>query len=72
MAHHKRGRPKHQRAGCLYCKPHKDERGTHWTDIETASNRRKIESMEEQIEEFEENGPVVQRENESLRKSSEK
>lgn len=23
---HKRGRPKHQRAGCLLCKPHKDER----------------------------------------------
>lgn len=24
--HHKRRRPKHQRAGCLFCKPHKDER----------------------------------------------
>jgi hypothetical protein len=24
--HHKRRRPKHQRAGCLWCKPHKDER----------------------------------------------
>ena len=24
---HKRKRPKHQRAGCLFCKPHKDERG---------------------------------------------
>lgn len=23
---HKRCRPKHQRAGCLWCKPHKDER----------------------------------------------
>lgn len=23
---HKRRRPKHQRAGCLLCKPHKDER----------------------------------------------
>jgi len=23
---HKRHRPKHQRAGCLMCKPHKDER----------------------------------------------
>lgn len=23
---HKRNRPKHQRAGCLLCKPHKDER----------------------------------------------
>lgn len=26
MANHKRRRPKHQRAGCLLCKPHKDER----------------------------------------------
>lgn len=26
MAHHKRRRPKHQRAGCLLCKSHKDER----------------------------------------------
>jgi hypothetical protein len=24
--HHKRRRPKHQRSGCLGCKPHKDER----------------------------------------------
>lgn len=27
MSHHKRRRPKHQRAGCLTCKPWKDERG---------------------------------------------
>lgn len=26
MAHHKRKRPKHRRAGCIFCKPHKDER----------------------------------------------
>lgn len=26
MSHHKRHRPKHQRAGCLYCKTWKDER----------------------------------------------
>ena len=25
---HKRRRPKHRRAGCLWCKPHKDERRT--------------------------------------------
>ena len=23
MAHHRRGRPKNRRAGCLFCKPHK-------------------------------------------------
>ena len=28
MAHHKRQRPKHQRAGCLTCKPWKDDRGS--------------------------------------------
>jgi hypothetical protein len=26
MANHKRKRPKHQRSGCLMCKPHKDNR----------------------------------------------
>ena len=26
MAHHKRKKPKHQRAGCIFCKPHKDDR----------------------------------------------
>lgn len=26
MAHHKRRRPKHRRAGCLMCHWHKDER----------------------------------------------
>ena len=26
VSHHKRRRPKHQRAGCLMCKPWKDER----------------------------------------------
>jgi hypothetical protein len=26
VPHHKRKRPKHQRAGCLLCKPYKDER----------------------------------------------
>jgi hypothetical protein len=31
---HKRRRPKHQRAGCLMCKPWKDERGKNSTDKE--------------------------------------
>ena len=35
MAHHKRKRPKHQRAGCLSCKPWKDERAS---KSPTASN----------------------------------
>jgi hypothetical protein len=27
MAHHKRGRPKNRRSGCLMCKPHKLGKG---------------------------------------------
>jgi hypothetical protein len=42
MTHHKRKRPKHQRAGCLHCKPHKDERGS---QEEKASDRRKAEGF---------------------------
>ena len=46
MAHHKRGRPKNRRAGCLYCKPHKanhaplNERSRHsdWLRIEAAKD----------------------------------
>ncbi len=40
MAHHKRGRPKHQRNGCLYCKPHKDN---HAKDKEMASVKRRLQ-----------------------------
>ncbi len=46
MAHHKRKRPKHQRNGCLLCKPHKltanvkaeRRRGrSRWTDHESSA-----------------------------------
>jgi hypothetical protein len=37
---HKRKRPKHQRAGCLLCKPHKDER---LTKVPKASDRRRMQ-----------------------------
>lgn len=39
---HKRRRPKHQRAGCLDCKPWKDERGEKARDGRTSSRRREI------------------------------
>jgi hypothetical protein len=42
---HKRRRPKHQRAGCLLCKPHKDER-------KKKQPRSKREQVESAIEEF--------------------
>lgn len=42
MAHHKRKRPKHQRAGCLMCKPQKDEREAK-ADRLKASDRRKLQ-----------------------------
>jgi len=47
MANHKRGRPKHQRAGCLMCKPHKDERGK---QEQKASIRRKLDGTERWLE----------------------
>jgi hypothetical protein len=45
MANHKRRRPKHQRAGCLLCKPHKDERAGK-TGAQKASVRRKVQPEE--------------------------
>lgn len=42
MAHHKRKRPKHQRAGCLLCKSHKDERQGKKASAK-ASVRRKLQ-----------------------------
>lgn len=46
MANHKRKRPKHQRNGCLMCKPHKDERDT---KVAKASDRRR---MQEPVPQF--------------------
>lgn len=37
---HKRKRPKHQRGGCIFCKPHKDERRT---KEPPANERRKLQ-----------------------------
>ena len=46
--HHKRKRPKHQRAGCLQCKPWKDERqkGCRETGALKPSVRRKLQDEE--------------------------
>jgi len=38
---HKRGKPKHQRAGCLYCKPHKSKHTSKAKDRERPTVRRK-------------------------------
>lgn len=43
MANHKRKKPKHQRAGCLMCKPQKDERGKNSKKNAKASVRRKLQ-----------------------------
>jgi len=43
MANHKRKRPKHQRSGCLMCKPWKDERGKGRATREAPSVRRKLQ-----------------------------
>lgn len=44
MAHHKRKRPKHQRNGCLMCKPQKDERRK---KIAKPSDRRRMQDDEQ-------------------------
>jgi hypothetical protein len=46
MAHHKRRKPKHQRAGCILCKPHKDERVKRSKDTQKPSVRRKLQPEE--------------------------
>lgn len=43
MAHHKRRRPKHQRAGCILCKPYKDERGKGKPDRQKPADRRRLQ-----------------------------
>lgn len=52
MGHHKRGRPKSRRAGCLLCKPHKaqwlKDSWRSWTRQEFRAN----ESEEAQREEL--------------------
>lgn len=42
---HKRKRPKHQRAGCIFCKPWKDER-TPRTERDKPSVRRRLQTEE--------------------------
>ena len=46
MANHKRKRPKHRRAGCLLCKPHKDERASKKEQRQRPSVRRKLQDDE--------------------------
>lgn len=40
MGHFKRKRPKHQRAGCLMCKPFKDERGKNGFEAQSRQEKR--------------------------------
>lgn len=40
---HKRRRPKHLRSGCLFCKPHKDERRK---KVAKPSDRRRMQPDE--------------------------
>jgi len=51
MANHKRKRAKHQRAGCLMCKPHKDERRKGFNSEKPAVKRKIQETVEEMVAE---------------------
>ena len=48
--HHKRRRPKHQRSGCLWCKPHKDERRAKLIRLKGLKAPRRIRSEDETAE----------------------
>jgi hypothetical protein len=53
MAHHKRKRPKNQRAGCLMCKPWKmNGFGQGKPDAESASDHRRRWVAESEVKEF--------------------
>ncbi len=47
MAHHKRGKPKSRRAGCLYCKGHKHQ-GEAKVDRMTPNARRRLQPEEQE------------------------
>ncbi|MCK6504854.1 hypothetical protein L6R53_15875 [Myxococcota bacterium] len=51
MAHHKRGRPKSRRAGCLLCKPHKDQRRKDTAGARTRAEQRAVDRERQQREE---------------------
>ena len=48
--HHKRRRPKHQRSGCLWCKPHKDERRAKLIRLKGLKAPRRIRSEDVTVE----------------------
>jgi hypothetical protein len=51
MSNHKRKRPKSSRAGCLMCKPHKDQRRKDCLGSQTMQERRARVSEREQMRE---------------------
>ena len=53
MGHHKRRRPKSTRAGCLMCKPHKDQRRKDSLNSQTWQERKARLSEAEQRQELE-------------------
>lgn len=64
MPHHKRGRPKSRRAGCLMCKPHKDNarKGTRGarTFQDLNAERRQVEGWIEHLDDLEERRLALQ------------
>jgi hypothetical protein len=57
MANHKRRRPKHQRAGCLLCKPWKHEGAAHdWRD---PTNVRRATQWTDEDDEILDNGQII-------------
>jgi hypothetical protein len=51
--HHKRGRPKDRRAGCLLCKPHKANRAKGTAKAQTRQERIGRDKQKQQIDDLE-------------------
>lgn len=49
---HKRRRPKHQRAGCLMCKPWKHEGSSNSVSSQRRQERRSVDAEREQLEDL--------------------
>lgn len=56
MANHKRKRPKSTRAGCLMCKPHKDQAFKDTYEAQTNQEKKAIDMEKDELKEIKNGG----------------
>lgn len=59
MGHHKRGKPKSSRSGCLMCKPHKDQAFKDTYEAQTMQEKRARDWEEDQLDYVERYQPTA-------------